>query len=101
MYDRSDEEVYERHSRYVRSETDARPSRQSYTHEGGTNEGEEGEGTRVIQKHTAHSDTMLLRKRKRGRAGGSAGQYRGPPRRGGGPTDRNPHPPLHKENTLV
>lgn len=26
-----------------------------------------------IQKHTAHSDTMLLRKRKRGRAGGSAG----------------------------
>lgn len=47
-----------------------------YTPRGGTKgrvAGREWGDTELIQKHTAHSDTMLLRKRKRGRAGGTAG----------------------------
>jgi len=94
MYGRSDE----RHFRYVRN--DAKSSRRSYTHEGGTTKGEEGRD-RGIQKHTAHSDTMLLRKRKRGRAGGSAGQYRGPRRtaRRGRAHRPQPTPPDYTKKT--
>jgi len=47
-----------------------RNHRDSYTHEGESREGiGKGQGD---TEHTAHSDTMLLRKRKRGRVGGSA-----------------------------
>lgn len=43
------------------------------TRRGYEREEREGRDKGDIPKHTAHSDTMLLRKRKRGRAGGSAG----------------------------
>lgn len=59
-----------------------------------------GEATTMdTETHTAHSDTILLRNGKRGWAGGSAGQYRGPRRTGGGSTDRNPHPSRYTKKT--
>ena len=72
MYGRSDEEEYESDNFDTSGMISTRNHRDSYTHEGESREGRWGKD-REIQKHTAHSDTMLLRKRKHGQVGGSAG----------------------------